>query len=62
MDKITVFIVSGLALTFVLGAFLFRVLDKIEHKFLSKYDKKTKVIIHSILFLLVFWGLKWAGS
>jgi phosphatidylglycerophosphatase A len=62
MDKITVFIILSLALTFVFGFFLFRIFDKIEHKLLSNYDKKTKVIIHSILFLLVFWGLKWAGT
>jgi hypothetical protein len=31
-------------------------------KLLSKFDKKTKLIIHGVLFLMIFWGLKWGAT
>ncbi|WP_085446071.1 hypothetical protein [Escherichia coli] len=57
------YIMFVIALFSVLLLFLLiKLSNKLERKLLGKYDKKTQLIIKSVIFLCFIWGLKWAGS
>lgn len=61
MFKTTILLIFVFTFIFYLGYLLFRLFDKTEKKLLSKFDKKTKLIIHGVLFIMIFWGLKWGA-
>ncbi|EDR6860373.1 hypothetical protein OFC87_23715 [Escherichia coli] len=49
----------------VVGAgyfFLFRFFNIAENKLMGHLDKKSKTIINGLIFLVLFWGLKWLGE
>lgn len=56
----TIFVIAFLYVLFIW--FFFKFLNRTEKKLLEKYDKKTQFIIHGVIFLCIFWGLKWAGA
>lgn len=56
----TIFVIAFLYILFIF--FFFKFLNRTEKKLLGKYDKKTQAIIQGVIFLCIFWGLKWAGT
>lgn len=41
---------------------LFRFFNFAENKLIGHLDKKSKTIIHGLIVLILFWGLKWIGE
>lgn len=56
------FLILGFCLVGFFGYLLFKLFDRLEEKMIGKYSKKTKLIIHGVLFLVILWGLRFAAG